>query len=659
MKSLAALLIVAAFSATALAEAPDISKAPPHPRLYIGGLETAAGYIDPDSLTSIAKTRPEDWALLNNARPLSARALSAMVSVDAKKFRQVVADLKSAKATSGGELVELALAYDWIAADLAEPERKEIARHIGDLAAGPVSQYITRSNAFDNNSLRRDMGIGLAALAIAGDDPRAQQLLNGAHRIFDEFIEITGDHAAADDMAGRGGYGGGWPEGHDYDRHGSRYAFIYFLGLRSATGVDVFKDSPFWKAKILEQIYIVLPNGINNVPFQDSDNPFIHRFDREMMLVLAREFGDPHARYYLNHVNTEKVTSSAIFDFLYNQPNAPEHDYSDLPKALYIPGTGLVYARSGWGPNDTYVAFCASDWYVYHQNDAQNVFAIYRNAPLAVKDGVYDGEMHTQYVDYSIRTISYCGMTVFDPAETYNGPDPIPHAVNDGGQMIQQWTGDAPTVAEWRKQAHRTDGPMRDIVDWKGFETNDTYTYMAAEASRAYKPGKVPFFSRQVVFIYPNWVIVFDRVTAGNADFAKTFRIHAPEEMEVSAAQAIITTRKTNHTTIPGRLFVQSLLPATAALTRVDGLSMVNGESFVGPDPYGDQLYCPHHLEISTRGEKTSYFLTAMYASDAGVEKAPDAKIVEETPDKVTLSLDGGHVLSFDKTGDVAWQMLK
>ena len=43
---------------------------------------------------------------------------------------------------------------------------------------------------------------------------------------------------------------------------------------------------------------------------------------------------------------------------------------------------------------------------------------------------------------------------------------------------------------------------MRDIVDWLAFETNDTYTYCAAEAGRAYKPGKVPFFSRQILLVH-------------------------------------------------------------------------------------------------------------------------------------------------------------
>ena len=319
----------------------------------------------------------------------------------------------------------------------------------------------------------------------------------------------------------------------------------------------------------------------------------------------------------------------------------------------------MVYARSGWGPNDTYVAFCASDWYVYHQNNAQNVFAIYRNAPLAVKDGVYDGNVHEHYVNYSIRTVSYNGITVFDPAEKYGGPDPVPNAANDGGQMINQWKGNPQTVAMWRKQARQTARPMRDVVDWLGFETNDTYTYAAADAGRAYRPGKVPFFSRQILFIYPNWVVVFDRVTAGKASFAKTFRIHAPEQMEVTGRNAVITTTRTNHTTVPGRLFVESLLPAQARVERVEGAACYGGHSWIGPKPYNDQILCRSHLEITAPQEKTSYFLTAMYACDADVEKAPEAVIEEETPDRVTVSLDGGkYRFYFDKTGDVSWELL-
>ena len=662
MRLFAAISVLAALCGAAFGQTQDLSKLPPHPRLWVGGVKTAAGYINPNSLAERSRTHAADFALLKRANAIDARALYATVASDRAALDKVVSDLKTFTVSDGHSLYPYALAYDWAAPSLSPADRKEIAKHLADIALGPVSAHDMRYNAFDNNALRREMGLGLVALAIAGEDPRAQKMLDDAQKLFDDFIAITGDKARADDMLGRGAYGGGWPEGYDYDRHGSRYAVIYFLGLRSATGVDVFSKSPFWKAKQFFHIYEVLPNGKNVLPFQDNDNCATHRFDREVMLVLAREFKDPHARWYLNHVNTEQTTYSGSFEFLYNEPKGSEHDYSDLPKAHYIPGTGMVYARSGWGANDTYVAFCATDWYVYHQNDAQNVFAIYRNAPLAVKDGVYDGDMHPQFVNYSIRTISYNGMTVFDPKEKFNGPDEIPVAANDGGQMIQQWTGDPPGVAAWRQQARRTGAPMRDIVDWLAFETNDKYTYCAAEAGRAYQPGKVPFFSRQMLFIYPNWVIVFDRVTSGDPAFTKRFHLHAPEELEVKGGEAVATTRKTNDTTVPGRLFVKSLLPAGGKVEKVTGIAVYdNGaERQKGPEPYNGQMYCPSHLQITAPAEKTSYFLTAMYACDATVEKAPEAKVIEETPDKVTVSLEGGKFrFYFAKTGGVAWGMAK
>jgi len=660
MRYILAALVILACTVAARAQAPDISNLPPHPRLWIGGVEANPGRIDPADLAKRRETHAAQFALLENTSAIDARALAAMIKRDSKRIQVIAKELETAPARRGGDLAQIALAFDWIAAEIPADQRHKIAVHIGDLASERRSEAGGRFNPWDNNPLRRDMGIGLAALAIAGDDPRAGTLFEKAHALFEEFIEITGDNAAATDMCGRGAYGGGWPEGHDYDRHGSRYAMIYFLGLRSATGMDVFTGSDFWKAKPLYHIYETLPNGYNVLPFQDDDHPFLHRYDRDVMLVLAKEFKDPHARWYLNHVNTEAVTSSATFEFLFDEPDYPERDFSDLPKAHYIPGTGLVMARSGWGPNDTYVAFQASDWYVYHQNNAQNVFAVYRNAPLAVKDGVYDGSVHEHYVNYSIRTVSYNGITVFDPDEVYRGPDEVPVAANDGGQVINQWKGNPQTLEMWRRQARQKDGPMRDCVDWKGFETNDVYTYAAAEAGRAYRPGKVPKFSRQLLFIYPNWIIVFDRVASRDPSFTKTFRLHAPEEMSVSGNTAVITTRETNHTTIPGRLFVKSLLPFKAALRRVGGTATYGGKSYPGPEPYNDQILCPYHLEITAPEEVESFFLTAMYACDADVEEAPEAVVMEDTPQRVTISLeDGKYKLYFTKTGEVDWGMIE
>ena len=657
MKTVLAGLLALSLCGLAFAEAPDISKLPPHPRLWIGGVTTAAGHIDPATLPERAKSHPEDFALLTASSDLACRALTAVVTNDKAMLDKVVSDLKASRIKGGEQMLQAALAFDWVAASLPEADRKAIATHLGDMLPDVEPDVASRFNALDNNPLRRAMGVGLAAMAIADDDPRAVEYFKQAHALMEDFMRETGDGAEAGDMEGRGCYGGGWPEGYDYNRHGSRYTMEYFLGLRSATGVDVFAGSKFWKDTQYFHIYQVLPNGRNVLPFQDNDWTFMLRLDREVMLVLAREFKDPHARWYLNHVNLAQDPS--VFEFLYNESTAPEHDYSDLPKAHYIPGTGTVYARSGWGPNDTYVAFCASDWYVYHQNNAQNVFAIYRNGPLAVKDGVYDGSVHDHYVNYSIRTIAYNGITVLDPDEKQSGPDAIREAANDGGQMIQQWHHNPDGFAMWREQARRADPPMRDIVDWKGFESTDAYAYCAAEAGRAYMPGKVPFFSRQLLFIYPNWVIVFDRVTAGDESFTKQFHLHTPEALEVSGSQAVATTKTANDTQTPGRLFITSLLPGGAEVEKVEGLAVYGGQSHKGEAPYNGQFLCPVHLQITAPKEKTTYFLTAMYACDATVEKAPEARVVDETPDTVTVSLEGKWRATFNKTGEIGWKMLE
>ncbi|MHC4713910.1 MAG: hypothetical protein ACYTAN_11675 [Planctomycetota bacterium] len=650
-------LLFCLFCGWAAAAPPDISDLPDHPRLYIGGVKDNPAYIDADALVERMKGRPEQFGQLADSSDLAARALAAMVASDKDKLAGVVADLKEFQARRGEAIARAALAFDWVATALSDEDRKAIAKQLGDVAQ-EHAKFLGRINPWDNNPLRRDMGVGLVALAIAGDDERAEALFTKSWESWRRFIEIVGDGVPPEDWAGRGLPGGGWPEGHDYDRHGTRYAMIYFLGLRSATGFDVFTGSDYWSKKILFHIYTLLPDMYHTIPWQDDDHPYAIRHDRDVMLFLANEYKDPHARWYLNHVNKDTDSQAAIFEFLFNEPDWEKRDFTDLPKAHYIPGIGAVYARSGWGPNDTYLAFLASDWYVYHQNNAQNVFAIYRNAPLAVKDGVYDGSVHEHYVNYSIRTVAYNGITVKDPDEVYGGPDGISIAANDGGQMINQWKRNPQSMAMWREQAHRTDRPRRDIVDFLAFDQTDDYCYMAAEAGRAYRPGKVPFFSRQMLFVYPNWIICFDRVEKGNPAFETKFRVHAPEEMEVSGSGAVITTRKTNDAKIPGRLFVESLLPKGAKVDRVDGIATYDGMSFPGGDAYHAQLYCPHHLVVTAPEEKISYFLTAMYACDADVEKAPKATIVEETDASVTLELEGvqGKV-KFAKTGEVAWEM--
>jgi hypothetical protein len=303
---------------TAAGAAPDLAALPPHPRLWIGGIKTAPGYINPATLAGRARTCPKAFAYIQESDRVLPRALAAVIDKDPAKIERVAKDIAEAKATDTW-LYEYALAFDWIAASLKPDRRKALAAHLADLAM----QALKRSHPgyiLTNYHIGAHLAIGLTALAIAEDDPRAGELMAAADEFFTEWRRMTGDGAPADDLLGRPAYGGGWPESHDYDRHGARYALFYLLGLRSATGADYIRGSAHWKAKPLYHIYTLLPNGYNILPFDDDDNPYLHRFDREVMVILAREFNDPHARWYCNHVNPGAPSPSMTLDFLFVEP---------------------------------------------------------------------------------------------------------------------------------------------------------------------------------------------------------------------------------------------------------------------------------------------------------------------------------------------------
>ena len=117
-----------------MAAAPDISNLPPHPRLWLGGVKDAPGYIDPNALAERARTHPAEFALLKDSRLIDGQALYAMVAADKEAFARVVSELKSFKVNDGHSFYPYVLAFDWVAPSLSDADRKEIARHVGDIA---------------------------------------------------------------------------------------------------------------------------------------------------------------------------------------------------------------------------------------------------------------------------------------------------------------------------------------------------------------------------------------------------------------------------------------------------------------------------------------------------------------------------------------------
>ena len=635
---------------------PPIGMLRAHPRLWM-----EAGSSDPvvvDSATVIARTAAPEyaamWAGVGGSGNVANQGLTYLVNGDAGKLASVKTAL-STTTTNAEQLIYRALAFDWVYGGFTPAER---AAYAANLVSSANSIIDLNLYLYGNYGIRYQAAAAIAALAAAGDAD-VSVLWPKAYDRMNTVLEVTGDGIDPGDMEGRMAYGGAWNEGYDYNRHTQIHMLQYLQGLRSAFGPHEDRLSTSeWAAGVVKyMIYWVLPDGDYILPYGDVDWPYVLPHDRAIVLMATDASDSGYGQYSLNNVyGTDSYW--AYTDLIFYDAARVEESFDTLPKGWYAPGSGLVIFRSGWGPNDTYVAFKSSDYHTYHQNNGQNAFYIYKSAPLAVRTGVYDGNVHDHNVNYLIRTIAQNCITVFDPTETFSYPDGVPDD-NDGGQMVQEWTGEHHNFTEWRAQADRV-GTPRNIVDWVDFEVGAGYGYAASEAGRAYKAGKVPFASRQLLWLDPDLVVVFDRVTSGDANFQKKFQLHSAETMTITGPDtAMMETTSAPGTTAPAKLFTKMLMPSGGSLALVGGTGnefYYNGRNHPGPAPYNDQIQGLWRLEESAPLTTDTYFLNVMYATPSATTEMPEAVIYSETADRVRMSINNGeYVVYFDKTGAVAW----
>ncbi len=648
----------------------EIRHIAPHPRLWIS-VDGSAG----SPTVAVLRQRMQEpgaagaWAAIQASPGIESRALVYLLTGDRSVVAPAVEQFRSG--SDPRRLIAQAFAYDWLYPELSEAQRQELAQLLLDSAEAAAGRpYADVAEITNNNPNTTTAAQCLVALAVADELPdRAQAMFDRGWRYQRELIRCTGDREPSPDPLNPAHplTGGGWPEGHDYDRHGTLEALTLWLALRSAGGPDFVSGSRFLDDKLLWYLQGLLPSENYLLPVGDNDfpggAPFWHDLD---VLAMSAAANGPHALYlrdYLDH--TPVQTGSAISTFFFVDPAAACRDWRTLPTDYFAAGVGTAAFRSGWGKDASYVAVQASDHFVYHQQNQDGALYLYRNAPLAWRSGVYDGGVHDHDVNYVIRSIAANCILVTDPREQFHGPDGV-EAVNDGGQVIGNWMPKAEDMDSLERMRAQRES-YTDRVTWLAYESGSDYGYAAFEYGRAYLAGKVPEAIRQVVFLKPDWVVVLDRVTSGDASFQKTFLLHAPEEMEVDAAAGLttITTRSGPATANPGRLFCRTLLPREARLTRVGGPGeefMVAGANRPHRGGVRTQLPGTYRLEVQApTGEATTVFLHAFYlCPSAEVKEMPQAELLGDDDQHVTVSLAGGrYVLRFPLVGAADWQWLR
>ena len=289
---------------------------------------------------------------------------------------------------------------------------------------------------------------------------------------------------------------GGWHEGLSYWR-GYISRFLWWADImRAAMSIDAY-EKPYFSKIGYYPMYLQAP-GAKQGGFGDLTGHLKSDGNVGLMSIFAVQAQNPYWQRYVEAHGGARM-GKTYADFVRGTlPQVDSKPLTDLPDSRLFEGTGLAMLHTDLtnAKNDVFVEFKSSPFGGHsHGYDAQNSFVLYAySEPLLIRTGRRDSYGSNHHKNWMWETKSVNSILV-------NG--------------------------EGQKPLRSQEAQGR-IVD---FHTSKAYDYVAGEAVQAY-PGLLDRFTRGILFIKPEVIVIFDRLEAPEPS---TFQwlMHAPTEMKI------------------------------------------------------------------------------------------------------------------------------
>ena len=555
---------------------------PVRPRMLIG---------QRDPLTGFSVLRERYAAGARPGEAIDGLALTYLLTNDESFARRAVDEMRRThtpdlvSSRTYPEYVKWSLAFDWLynypGFDTALKDR--VALELLKAAEKMMEDQSLKEVqlAMYQNYPVRYLTLAIFALtAIEGHasvDARAKPLLRHAQNVFDHILDLT-DFVTPD---------GGYHESMDYQR--ITYAPLALLAelRRTVSNNDPSRRYTLFHHYTDTYLYKVLPDGTTA---RDDDNefPYLQWEDNICLAYAVNRFKDPFAAWMLRKSGwpSRKDYRIPITQFLWDDPdvqprNPADTNDAELSRNYLFRGVGHLIMRDGFGPDSTWIEFNSGPYLAKHDHLDQNHFTIYHNGYLATESGAdYTDTESPHYLNYYRRTIAHNSMLIFKPGEKFFWAENLWPAANDGGQRMD-------SSRYWNTVRSREDfDRTRDLWDTGRMEVTDyqpgQYHYARGNATRAYQPSKMEYFTREVVYTPRNNVLViFDRVRSTDPSYKKVWLLHGVGEPVVASAREgrAIGYGGTDYTNAEvftledgqGRLRVHSLLPREREVVKRGG----------------------------------------------------------------------------------------
>jgi len=446
-----------------------------------------------------------------------------------------------------------AVAYDWLyhCPAFGEQEKALVRSRIARFTEDVIVVLRTDDDVFNNHSWYHLRAVFLAALALMGEDERAPQWLEFAQGYWKNNLEPALELLD-----------GGWHEGISYSTRASLQNLGMWLAALESSSLpleDTFarmSEEGDWLRRFT-RFYAahVLPDGsliaYNDVPWFVAGGTWDNA---RLFMITARKYRDPLAAWLLQSIVRRGLELEPLHIWYYllwydpSVPAAGPQGVLDKSLRLCPEAYDLFFMRSSWDdPQATVVTFHAGDWFGAHDHLDVGHFSIFREKPLAIDAGVYASMNTPHYVNFYGRSLAHNTLLVHDPEEHFQVPARRGVEVfNDGGQRVVVSLDGRSTqynfnVDLWHD--NRLDGfhfERATVLDW---HVSPELDFVRADITRAYNSDffcghgrgrrnrpKVEAVVRGLVYLKPSTVVVYDRVTAKDPSFAKTWQLNTADQ---------------------------------------------------------------------------------------------------------------------------------
>jgi hypothetical protein len=458
---------------------------------------------------------------------VEAQVVAAEAKIAANQAPVVAAD---SYLEVGDKIGDLALVYDWCFPQVSSGQRARWLKYANQAvwnvwhhttakwgnATIPWTGWSTNdpSDNYYYSFLRATMLLGLAA---KGEDPQADTWIAQFHdtKIMGQLVPTFNADLA----------GGGSREGTGYGVAMRRLFELYDM-WQATTGENLAIRTGHTRQSLLAALHQLVPTRDRVAPTgdlsRDSTAAFFD-YHRNYLQELIQQFPTDtlakRAKTQLAGSSVPAMGSSfmRVYDFLYDNANVTAQPIDGLNTTYYAKGIGELYARSGWDTQASWVNLIAGPYTQSHAHQDQGSLMIYKGGWLA-----HDAVIHSR-----------SGLTQATTAHSLV-------RIDSGGAPVRQIANTISKVTA----LHQGTG----------------YTHVAADLTPAYGGNAaVQKSQRELVYLQPNVVIVFDRVQS-TASTQQTWQLVSPVAPSISGATATIT--NAGHT-----LKVQKISGGTMSVT--------------------------------------------------------------------------------------------